>query len=438
MDEIKKLPHGVYYPFRYYIKWEMSGSRTKFGTILKDKWNAICETIAKENDIFLDAYYLTSAFDCVYFSLSSVPKLSPQEVIGFVKIGVYNIITSKHPNLRTELLNDSWYPIDRQHKYSRKEYIAYFFRFDVKRDPRFKRQIDILYSQIKGIEITKIVEEAISVAVDNFNKRNHEKPIDILMLRVPSPNSVELIMGAPISISASDVIKQVKGGSSSYIGKNYPQFSDINSPYYVHKKSFWSGGNFFALSRNFVESISREKLSYLKLQKKWHEMKNEVNPINKGKLLELFVFEMVNIMNNFEVLKGKNGSHDINLGFEQIDLTIKNKSPILERMGPLFKVECKNWKGKIGNPEIRDFSGKLRGDINLGILISMNGFGKEVKPLLERLYYRDRKIIVTISGNEIEEWLNNIIIGFNKGDSERGDLETEIENKIFTTFLRLN
>ena len=147
---------------------------------------------------------------------------------------------------------------------------------------------------------------------------------------------------------------------------------------------------------------------------------------------------MVNIMNNFEVLKGKNGSHDINLGFEQIDLTIKNKSPILERMGPLFKVECKNWKGKIGNPEIRDFSGKLRGDINLGILISMNGFGKEVKPLLERLYYRDRKIIVTISGNEIEEWLNNIIIGFNKGDSERGDLETEIENKIFTTFLRLN
>lgn len=176
----------------------------------------------------------------------------------------------------------------------------------------------------------------------------------------------------------------------------------------------------------------------MKLQTKWNEVIKEENPNSKGKLLELFVVEMVNLMKNFEILKGEKGSYDINLGFEQIDLTIKNKSPILDRMGPLLKVECKNWKDKIGNPEIRDFSGKLRGDINVGILISASGFGKEIKPLLERLYFNERKIIITISGDEIEEWLNKIIDGFNKGASERDDLESELENKIFSTCLRLN
>jgi len=437
MDEIKSYRHGTYYPFRYYIKWEMSKKRTEFGVILREKWNAICETIEKENEIFLDAYYLTSAFDCVYFSLSSVPKLAPAEVVGFVKNGVYNIITAKYPHLRAELFNDPWYPIDKRHNYSKMDYIAYYYRFNVKRDETFRREVDILDTQINGTEVKKIVEKAISIAVDNYNK-SHEKPVDILMCRCPDPESVELIMGCPISVSASHVIGRIKGSSSNYIGKNYPQFSDRSSPYYVHTESFWAPSNFFALSRRYVETISRDKLDYLKLQTKWHEAIKEENPNLKGKLLELFVFEMVNLMKNFEILKGENGSHDINLGFEQIDLTIKNKSPILERMGPLLKVECKNWKDKIGNPELRDFSGKLRGEIHVGILISVNGFGKDIKPLLERLYFNERKIIVTISGEEIEEWLNDIIDGFNKGASERDDLETKLENKIFSPFLRLN
>jgi len=433
MDEIKSFNHGKYYPFRYYIKWEMGKRRTEFGVLLRDKWNAICETVAKENEITLDAYYLTSAFDCVYFSLSSMPKIAPSDVVNFIKIGVYIIITAKYPPLRTELLNDSWYPIDKRYNYSKMDYIAYFYRFNVKRDETFKRQIDILYSQINEIEVKKIVERAISVAVDNYNK-SHEKPVDTLMLRCPDKNSVELIVGCPISVSASYVIGKIKGGSSYYIRKNYPQFSDRDSPYYVHTEGFWAPSNFFALSRRRVETISRDKLDYLKLQTRWQEAKKEENPNSKGKLLELFVAEMVNLMKNFEILKGDNGSYDINLGFEQIDITIKNKSTILERMGPLFKVECKNWIDKIGNPEIRDFSGKLRGEIHLGILISVNGFGKDIRPLLERLYFNERKIIVTISGNEIEEWLNKIIEGFNKGASERDDIETKLENKIFLTF----
>jgi REP element-mobilizing transposase RayT len=408
----------------------MSKKRTEFGEILREKWNAICETVAKENEIFLEAYYMTSAFDCVYFSLSSVPKLAPSDVLNFVKIGVYNIIVEKYPHLREELLRDSWYLIDKSCSYTKMDYIAYFNRSDIKRCK------DILYSQTNGKEICKIVLEGISNAIDHYNQE-HEKPIDVLMYRCVHSHSVEIIIGCPITVSASEIVGKIKGGSSYYIRKNYPQFFNENDPYFVHKKAFWSKGNFFALSRRHVETISRDKSIYLRLLRKWENVINETEPIEKGKLLELFMVDMIKIMEGFEILRDENSKYDINLGFEQIDLTIKNKSKLLERMGPLFKIECKNWTEKIGNKEIRDFSGKLRGGIRLGILVSVNGFGKYDKEILERLFFNDRKMIVTVSGNEIESWLNKILEGFNQGASERSTIEIEFENKIFRTYITL-
>jgi hypothetical protein len=70
-------------------------------------------------------------------------------------------------------------------------------------------------------------------------------------------------------------------------------------------------------------------------------------------------------------------------------------------------------------------------------LISVNGFGKYDKEILERLFFNDRKMIVTISGKEIESWLNKILEGFNQGASERSTMEIEFENKIFRTYIEL-
>lgn len=408
----------------------MSKKRTEFGKILVEKWNAICRTVAKENEIYLDAFHMTSAFDCVYFSLWSVPKIAPYDIVNYVKIGVYNIITDRYPQLKSELLRDNWYPIYKQYNYSRMENIAYFYRFNLKYSSK------VLQHELDGRKISDIVAEGISNAVDNYNKSNDE-PIDLLMFRCPEPFCVELALGCPITVSASSAIGRIKGSSSHYLRKNYPEFSDSQSPCFIKNNAFWAPSNFFAISRRQVESISRDKNRYLELKRKWTEAQKESDRNKKGEMLEHFMVDIVKTMDSFEIVKGKDGHHDINIGFEQIDLVLKNKSKILEKFGPIFKVECKNWKDSVGNDVIRDFSSKLRGDIRLGILISVNGFGRYEKKLIERLFFNDRKLLVTISGKEIDEWINGIIIGFDKGAPERSNLELELENKIFNTYIQL-
>lgn len=433
MGKVKSKSSTTFYPFQYFIKWQMSKKRTKFGKILREKWNAICDTVAKEREIFLDEFHMTSAFDCVYFYLWSVPKYSPHVVLNSVKIGVYNIITGKYPDLREELINDTWYLVNRR-DFSIMEYIAYFARWDVKADVKRGRS-KIFEKSVNGIQISELVKSEISEAVDYYN-RDHEKPIDILSIKF-YPKSVELVVGCPITISASEIIWKIRINTSRQLRKKYPQFSDRNSSLFVHERYFWSRGRFLALSPRSVEALTRDKSSYLRLQRKWKEVKNEKGPHKKGKLLELFTADMIEITTNFEILKKTNGKYDVNLGFEQIDLTLKNKSKLIDKWGNLIKVECKNWDRPVGNFGLRDVASKLRGDIRLGILISVKGFGKYDKELLKRLFWKDNKLIVTISGNEIEGWLDKIIEGFKEGVNKRYSIENLLENKILLSELEL-
>ena len=144
-------------------------------------------------------------------------------------------------------------------------------------------------------------------------------------------------------------------------------------------------------------------------------------------LLEQFTENMIELMDNFEILRDKNGEYDINLGFEQIDLTLINNAYELRGWGNFIKVECKNYAKAIGNDLIRDFSGKLRGDIRLGIMISANGFGKEADKLLIRLLANDNKLIVRISGDDIDRWFVRVFKDFEIG-SKRDDISGGIEH----------
>ena len=431
VDSIIKEAHRAYYPFSYNIKWEMSRNRTEFGKILREKWDAICKTITDENDIWLDEYFLTSAFDCVYFSLKSSPKLAPQYVVDAVKFGVCKTIIQKHPDLKQEMLSDSWYLIHSE-SLEKIDNVAYYFRFYLKGWLRGELSRSSQYRP----QIEKSINDVIVHTVDEYCiKKGHA--IELFMLNLSSDYAVEIIVGCPIIISTSDLIKYIKGASSYYIRNVYVFDVKEVKELIIERTEFWSGGNFIALSRKQVETISTDRRIYEVLKQRWDELRKEMDKMKKGKELESFCVGLITAMKNFEILRDENGKYNINLGFEEIDITVINKSKLLERFGPLFKIECKNYAKPIGNDEIRDFSGKLRGEIRLGLLISVNGFGKFDKELIDRLALRERKIIVQITGDEISEWLGMLVDGFDRGSTEN-TIEKIIQDKIFRTWLYYN
>jgi REP element-mobilizing transposase RayT len=275
--------------------------------------------------------------------------------------------------------------------------------------------------------ISEIVKEGMTFAQQSYNMK-HEDPIEVKTINFNS-HSVELVVACPLNVSAATISQQFKGASSSFIGKNYEQyFKNENSPVFVSKKSFWSRGKFYVLSSTPIKEITQiEFYLYKRLKNMWENIKTEDDPNEKGKILEQFAENMFELMNDFEILRGENGNYDINLGFEQIDLTLKNKSDDLKRWGNFIKVECKNHAKPVGNDIIRDFSGKLRGNIRLGILISANGFGKFDEKLLVRLLANDKKLIVRISGHEIEDWLNKILTSFINIDEKKNNKLYNIE-----------
>ena len=171
-------------------------------------------------------------------------------------------------------------------------------------------------------------------------------------------------------------------------------------------------------------------------------MKSEIDPNKKGKLLEIFSLHLMGTMDSFEILKDKNNKYNINLGFEEIDLTLINKSIDLQKWGQFIKVECKNYMKPIGNDLIRDFSGKLRGDeLRLGLLISVNGFGKFSDDLLVRHLAFNKILIVRISGSEIDNWLSRILKSLYaydpKKDNKIHNMESMLIHKIYRSELEL-
>lgn len=419
INPIQTASHSAYYPFTYLVKWDTI-NKMKFGDTLRNKLDAVSIAIKREKDISLVEHKITTNFDCIYIAVQSGPNLSPSEVLKIVKNNVYCVISEKYPEYRKELLSDIWKLVSWNDK-SDMNYVPYYIRFDVKYGKN-------LLNKMAGDKlISEIVKEGIRFAQQSYNMK-HDDPIEVKTINFNS-HSVELVVACPLNVNAATISQQFKGASSSFIGKNYEQyFKNENSPVFISKKSFWSRGKFYVLSSKPVKEITqREFHLYKKLKNMWDNIKTENNPNKKGKILEQFAENMFELMNDFEILRGENGNYDINLGFEQIDLTLKNKSDDLKRWGNFIKVECKNHAKPVGNDIIRDFSGKLRGNIRLGILISANGFGKFDEKLLVRLLANDKKLIVRISGHEIEDWLNKILTSFINIDEKKNNKLYNIE-----------
>ena len=423
MGSIKKNRSSVYYPFGYLVKWQ--NAKMKFGEGIRDKLGAIC--IAIEGDgIFLVEHHIATSFDGIYFSVQSGPTLSPLKVLNTVKFNLYTAIKDKYPQYRMGYLDDVLTLVNRDDK-SAMNYVSYYMRTDIKYSK------DILNKSAGNKLVIDILKEGIEYAVKSYNEK-HDNSIEIRYINF-MPHSVELVIICPLDMSASEMSKQIKGASSSYIGKNYKQyFKDRNSPLFISEGTFWSGGKFYALDSRPVKELTNKDIpAYQKLLEMWWNTKNENDSYKKGILLEQFTENMFKLMDDFEILRDKNGEYDIKLGFEQIDLTLINNAPDLSSWGKYIKVECKNYAKAIGNDQIRDFSGKLRGNIRLGIMISANGFGKESDRLLIRLLANDNKLIVRISGDDIDRWFARIFKNFEIGggtDYKSGGIEHILKEKI--------
>lgn len=436
MNQTQEAFHSAYYPFIYLVKWD-NINKMKFGESLRNKIDAIFIATEREKEISLVHQHISTSFNSIYFAVQSVPKLSPFQVLEIVKRNVYCAVRDKYPEIRIEILNDRWTLVNWSDK-SDMNYIPYYMRFDIKYGENIFDKI------LENKLIKEIVTEGIDFAINSYNQKpEHENnPIERRYL-VFHPHSVELVVACPLNLSASDAIKQIKGASSGYIRKKYTQFKDKNSPFFINENHFWNPGKFYALSSYPIKEIKHKDISlYENLKKIWSDVKSETDATKKGKLLEKFSVSFMELMENFEILKDENGNYNINLGFEEIDLTLINKSIGLNKWGQFFKVECKNHANPIGNDLIRDFSGKLRGDdLRLGILISVNGFGKFSDDFLVRFLANNKKLIVRISGYDIDNWLNQILrslYAFNwKGDNKIYNMEYMLIQKIYRSELEL-
>ncbi|MGW4931870.1 restriction endonuclease [Streptomyces sp. NPDC004166] len=96
---------------------------------------------------------------------------------------------------------------------------------------------------------------------------------------------------------------------------------------------------------------------------------------------------------------------------EEIDLLVSNnlREPFWASQGsPLMLIECKNWKKKVGVPELRVFESKLRDRgalCRIGIFVSLSGFAKT---FLERLktFQADGGIIFAVDGDDLAQMVN--------------------------------
>jgi hypothetical protein len=140
----------------------------------------------------------------------------------------------------------------------------------------------------------------------------------------------------------------------------------------------------------------------------------------KGRALENLMEIVFSSIPGLEVIEKRVSTQD-----EEIDLQIKNNIAgafWISLTSPSFFVECKNWSGKVGASEVRDFETKLinhRKLVKVGFFISFSGITKEAGNTLKRGSREDHHIVL-IDGNDLFnlakskkstiEWLERLII----------------------------
>jgi hypothetical protein len=124
------------------------------------------------------------------------------------------------------------------------------------------------------------------------------------------------------------------------------------------------------------------------------------NNHSRGKLLEDLIVRLVENSGDLAVVDVRHGNT-----FEEIDIIAKlvRPTPVLEYFGPIFIIECKNWKDAVGTDPLRSFYAKMatkKGAVRLGIFVAPGGFTSAVKEQIRQL---PDSLILTITGRELAQ-----------------------------------
>lgn len=151
-----------------------------------------------------------------------------------------------------------------------------------------------------------------------------------------------------------------------------------------------------------------------------NEIPQITNSAAKGKALEDLIENIFTSIEGLEVVEKRVSTQD-----EEIDLQIKNSVSGTfwsSLNSPTFFAECKNWRGKTGASEIRDFEMKLINHkklVKIGFFISFNGFTKEVRSALIRASREDHHIVLiekddlfNLASSKVNtrDWLEKLIM----------------------------
>ncbi len=156
-----------------------------------------------------------------------------------------------------------------------------------------------------------------------------------------------------------------------------------------------------------VEREYREAIKSISPQNEYttHELLAAVNSAQtsdlKGRSLEELMCRL------FQSIRGIEVNKRIKTATEEIDILVEHdgKIPLLRHETPMFLIECKNWSGKVGKDELVLFEKKIinrRGRCSFGVIVSWNGFTKDLKTE----YLRSSQgncLIVFLDGSAIEE-----------------------------------
>lgn len=154
------------------------------------------------------------------------------------------------------------------------------------------------------------------------------------------------------------------------------------------------------------ESI-RRPLEKTDSREAWERCKYERDRGEKGRLLEGFITKLFATIEGLALVK-----RNLVTANEELDIVFRNNvdRPFWMSLdSPHIVVECKNWSSKVQAEVVRSFEMKMINHFNLariGVFVATNGYesGCSVEQVRGG---RDRNIIVLISGDDIDSFLES-------------------------------
>jgi HEAT repeat protein len=154
----------------------------------------------------------------------------------------------------------------------------------------------------------------------------------------------------------------------------------------------------FGLQQTAIE-MQREHF----IRQKYHEALNEEDIHIKGRALEELLAALIASIEGFIEFE-----RNVITADEEIDIVFRNESrdPFWQKFGPVFLVECKNWKSqRVGKNEFNDLRDKIKnraGQCNLGFLVCTEVFADTIDTRMLR-FSRGKRLIIPIDGERLRQ-----------------------------------